>query len=229
MKAFFISLLLLTGSLNLFAQQSQVLAAFTKHGIDPEILKPSIKQQPTDIAFDYKYTTTASDKQKVTLAHFDPNKSPEERWDVLSVNGKTPSSSEIKKFRKEKSKVPSKVGEVDENSMRVEKETADQLVVSYKLKVESLPSESAFLKDCINHLTINLKTKRLEKLQCVNEKTVKIKIFNAEKLDLNVLYNYNEQLKRYLPISEELNLVVKFLGQLAPIESLAEYSNYVVK
>jgi len=209
-----------------FAQKSLVLDAFAKYGIDVIILEPQAKQRPENFAFDYKYTSITGNKEVVTMANFNPSKPEQERWTVTSVKGKAPSASEIKTFRKSHSQAQPIAGKVDESTYKIEKENADQLVVSYKQDLSSMPSQASFMKDCRLYMTINLKTKRLEKLQSLNEKPLKIKIFNAEKLDLTVKYIYNEEEKRYLTESEDLNLIVKFLGQLTPMETISEYSNY---
>jgi len=226
MKNLLSLLLLILSALPSFAQKSLVLKTFVKHGIDTNILDPTLRQKPKNYAFDLKYTSITSDKESVTLANFDPTKPEAERWAVISVKGKAPSQSEIKTFRKTHNAPENTAGQVDDNSYKIEKETADLLVVSYKQNIALIPKEASFMKDCRLYLTINLKTKRLEKLQSLNEKPLKIKIFNAEKLDLLVTYIYDEAEKHYLTVSEDLNLMVKFLGQLAPMETISEYSNY---
>ncbi|MCY1553393.1 hypothetical protein D9M68_898710 [compost metagenome] len=63
-------------------------------------------------------------------------------------------------------------------------------------------------------------------MQTLNEEPVKIKIFTAEKLDLTVSYRYDEALHKYVSVREDLNLLIKLLGQLSPIETISEYSNF---
>ncbi|WP_316838458.1 hypothetical protein [Pedobacter gandavensis] len=209
-----------------FAQKSVVLEAFAKHGIDTALLSTATKPRPDNYAFDLKYSSIASNKETVTLASYDPSKPEAERWTVISVKGKAPGKSEIKAFLKAHAKPQSQTARVDESTYKIEKENAEVLVISYKQDPASLPAEASFLKDCKLHMTINLKTKRLDKIQSLNEKPLKIKIFNAEKLDLVIKFNYNEMEKAYFVESEDLNLMVKFLGQLVPMETLSEYSNY---
>lgn len=225
MKKLFSILILTASVLSALAQKQAVLDAFSKHGIDPAILEPKIKERPDNYAFDLKYSTITSGKESVTLAKYDPTKAEDDRWTVISVKGKAPSASEIKSFKKNHSKQPV-TAKTDDATYLVEKETPDYLVISYKQDPTSIPQEAQFMKDCRQHLTINLKTKKMEKLQSLNEKPLKIKIFNAEKLDLVVKYVWNEKEGRYFTESEDLNLIVKFLGQLAPMETLSEYSNY---
>ena len=205
------------------AQKQAVLDAFKKHGIEADLLIP--KQQPENYSYDFKYTSISNEKATVTIAKYDPAKPADDRWTVISVKGKTPSSGDVKAFKKNRSKKPS-LPVIDDATYRIEKESTAYLVISYKQDPSSLPDEAKFMKDCRQHMTINLKTKRMEKLQSLNEKPLKIKIFNAEKLDLTVKYNWNEQEKRYFTASEDMILIVKFLGQPAPIETISEYSNY---
>ncbi len=226
MKNFLSLFLLILSVLPSLAQKSAVVKTFVKHGIDTNILDPKSRQKTQNYAFDFKYTSITSDKEVVTLANFDPAKPEAERWTVISVKGKTPSQSEIKTFRKNHSVPETTLAQADDNTYKVEKENVDVLIVSYKQNPAMLPKEASFMKDCRLYMTINLKTKRLEKLQSLNEKPLKIKIFNAEKLDLVVTFTYNEAEKRYLTVSEDLNLMVKFLGQLTPMETISEYSNY---
>jgi hypothetical protein len=211
--------------LSTFAQKSVVLEAFKKYGIDPSILDPKGMQRPENYTFDYKYTTLTGNKESVTLAKFDPSKPEDERWTVISVKGKAAIASDIKAFRKNHSKPPV-TSRVDENTYKIDKVNADLMIISYKQDPASIPAEASFMKDCKLYMTINLKSKRLEKVQSLNEKPLKIKIFNAEKLDLVVKLKYDENEKRYFTESEDLNLMVKFLGQLAPMETISEYSNY---
>lgn len=221
-----LSIFILTASVITASGQKQaILTAFNKYGIDPAILEPKTKEQPDNYAFDLKYSTIAANKETITLAKFDPSKAEAERWTVVSVKGKAPSASEIKSFKKSHSKQPVNA-RVDESTYLIEKESPEYLVISFMQDPTSLPKEGQFMKDCRLHLTINLKTKRMEKLESLNEKPLKIKIFNAEKLDLVIKYNWDEKARRYFIESEDMNLIVKFLGQLAPMETLSEYSNY---
>lgn len=223
-KVIFLTILNLSVLMS-FAQKSVVLESFKKYGIDPAILDPKSMQRSENYTFDYKYTTVTGNKETVILAKFDPSKPEEERWTVISVKGKAASASDIKAFRKNHSKPPV-TAKIDENTYKIDKVNADLMVISYKQDPASLPAEASFMKDCRLYMTINLKTKRLDKIQSLNEKPLKIKIFNAEKLDLVVKYRYDENEKRYFTESEDLNLMVKFLGQLSPMETISEYSNY---
>ncbi|ASZ12586.1 hypothetical protein KTO58_11595 [Chitinophaga pendula] len=220
--------LLVTSTLTVSAQKSVVLDAFSKYGIDASLLEPTTLQQPTDYAYDLKATSTAAGKQTVTMAQYDPSKPAEERWTVVSVNGQSPSRGEVNSFRKEHAK-PASSSRADDASYKIDKETADYLLISYKQDPTSLPKDASFMKDCRMYMTINLKTKKAEQSQVLNEKPVKIKMLTAEKFEIMVKYNWNSEAKRYFTVSEALDMQAKFLGQTANVETASAYSNFAKK
>lgn len=220
--------LLVVSALTVSAQKSVVAEALSKHGIDAGILDPEALQQPSDYAYDLKATTTVAGKQTVTLAQFDPTKPAEERWTVVSVNGQSPSRGEVNSFRKEHAK-PQSTTRADDASYKVDKETSDYLLISYKQDPTSIPKDASFMKDCRMYLTINLKTKKAEQAQVLNEKPVKIKMLTADKFEITVKYSWNNEAKRYFNVSEGLDMQAKFLGQSANVETASEYSNFTKK
>ena len=209
------------------AQKTAVTDAFSKYGLDASILNAENLQQPDNFAYDFKQTTTTAGKVISTVARFDPSGAKDEQWTVISTDGKSPSKSDINTFRKNHSKPAPALA--DESSYKVEKETPDYLVISYKLNPAAADKEAAMLKDCRQYMTVNLKTRKLEKIQTLNEKPFKIKILNAEKFDLVTRYLWNDQAKRYFGINEDLNILAKFMGQAVTIQTVTEYSNYIKK
>jgi len=227
-KVFLCFLFIAAGIFNSSAQKAVVLNAFSKHQIDTNILNPDYLQQTTSMAFDYKQSLTAAGKETVTLAKFDPSKPKDEQWTVLNIDGKSPSKSEINTFRKNQQK-PASTSKADDATYKIEKETADYLVISYKADAASLTKDASFMKDCRMSITINLKTKRVEKTQVINEKPVKVKILTADVFDMTIQYNWNEQTKRYFIVSENLNMQAKFMGQAADVRTLTTYTNFSIK
>jgi hypothetical protein len=219
--------ILVVSTLHVSAQKTVVLDAFSKHNIDAGMLNPANLQEPDDYAFDLKQTTIAAGKTNVTIAKFDPSRPKEEQWTVVSVDGKSPSKGDVNSFRKNKVKQQSSE-QSDDASYKIEKESADYLVISYKPNATTVPKDAAFMKDCRLYMTINLKTCKLEQVQAQNEKPVKIKILNVEKFDLVMKYNQNDA-KRYFPVNEDLNIQAKFIGQPVTVQTLTERSNFVKK
>lgn len=207
------------------AQRSTVIAALDKYKIDHKVLEPGMKAVPSDLSYDIKATNVTADKEKVILASYDASKPEGSRWTVNSVDGKAPSSSDINAFMREHGKAPA-AGEVDDNTLTVESEGNGQLVVSYKVKASSLPSEAAFLKDVRTYLTINTQTKHPEKLNSKNEKPLRVKILNVDKMTVDIDYKYDNTLKRVLPVHQELDMGIKFLGRVVSMENTVEYSNF---
>lgn len=228
MKTLLILFILVIFTLTASAQKPVVLSALSKHGIDAGVLNASNIQKPDGFTFDFKQTTITAGKQAVIIARFDPSSPKEEQWTVVSADGKSPSKSDINTFRKNHN-TPPVTARPDESSYKIEKETSDQLVISYKQDPSSMTKDAAFMKDCRFYMTINLQTKRLEQVQALNEKPLKIKILTAEKFDLLAKYSWNNQAKSYVPVSEDLNMVAKFLGQSTSIQTVTEYSNYTKK
>lgn len=227
-KTLLVVCLLVASTLHVSAQKSAVLEAFSKNNIDPSILDPHSLKQPEDFAYEMKQTVIAAGKEKVTVATYDPSRPMEEQWTVVSVEGKSPSKSEINSFRKNQKKSDD-ASKTDDASYKIEKQTSDQLVISYMVDPGTVSKEAAFLKDCRSYMTINLGTKKLEQVQALNEKPVKIAILKADKLDLIVKYAWNDQAKRYLTTTSTLGIQAKFLGQSADIKTITEYSSYTKK
>ncbi|EDM38476.1 hypothetical protein PBAL39_20425, partial [Pedobacter sp. BAL39] len=205
-----------------------VTEVLSKHGIDQRVLNPDNLKAPAGYAFELKETTTTAGKAKEIIAKFDPTLPEAEQWTVVSVDGKSPSNGDIKTFRKNKAK-PQGTEKTDMASYQVEQETPDKLILSYKPDVREVPKDALFLNDCKLHMTINLKTKKLEQVQLLNEKPVQVGPMRASKFEVIKKFTTNEQANRYLPLSDVLNMDAKFLGQEITVQTIMEYSDYVKK
>ncbi len=217
---FILSALLMRAS----AQKALVVSVFSKYGLDESILDPANLRLPTDYAFELKESTIIAGKTKVLIAKFNPAASGREQWNVVSVDGKTPTLYEINTFRNTRSKPP--VDIPDEASYKIESETADQLAISYKLNNTIIPKDATFLKDCKAILTIDLKKKQLSQLELLNEKPVKIGPLTANRFNIVTRYTYEPSTKRYLPISDNLDMEAKFIGKTVSTQVETVYSNY---
>lgn len=215
-------------SATISAQKSKVSDLFFKHGIDSSILNPEKTKRPDNFAFDMKQTIITSANEAVTIAKFDPTNAEAERWTVVSVDGKSASKSATNTFRKNQNK-PAPNFQVDDATYRVEKETSDQLVISYKIDPANVTKDNSFIKDCRFYMTINLRSKKLDQIQTLNEKPVKVAILTADKFDLVVKYKWDDQAKQYLPVNENLHMEAKFIGQATNVDTITEYSNYIKK
>ena len=208
------------------AQKSTVTAALAKHGIDESVLTPANFKAPLDYGYDLQQTTTTAGKTKTIVANFNPSGG-EDKWTVVSVDGKAPSKGDIKSFREGRAKQTA--SKTDDASYKVEQETADQLTYSYKMDASSLPKDAEALKDCRLYMSINLKTKQPAQLVAKNEKPIKIGMLKAEKFEMTSKFDANGQEKRYFPVNENLDIQAKFMGQTVTVQTVTAYSNYAKK
>lgn len=206
------------------AQKSVVTAALSKYGVDPVFLDPANLRTPADHAFDLKESTTTAGKTKVIRARFEPLGAGREQWKVTSVDGRSPTRYETNTFRNTREKPP--VDKPDETTYRIDSETPEQLVVSYKLDAASIPKDAAVLKDCRAVLTVDLRTKQLAQLKLVNEKPVRIGPLTASKFEVVTMYAYDKQLGRYVPSKDNLDMFAAFLGKSVTTQIETLYSNF---
>lgn len=223
-KYFLISGFLLIASFA-SAQKATVFAAFDKHKINHNVLDPKLKAIPKDLSYDVKEVSVTAGKEQEIQASYDPSQSQENKWTVKSVDGRAPKQSEINTFRNKHAEKENSAT-IDENTLKVESESGDQLVVSYKLNAAELPKEVAFLKDVRTFLTINTKTGKVEKLHSENEASLKVKFVNVSKLTIDLGYNYSSVFSRYLPVKQDMVMIIKFLGQSVSTETTTYYSNF---
>ncbi|GAA4312675.1 hypothetical protein GCM10023149_08130 [Mucilaginibacter gynuensis] len=206
------------------AQKSLVTSALSKYGLDQSFLDAANLRAPVDHAFDLKESTTVAGKTKVILAKFEPSATEHERWKVVSVDGKSPSLYETNTFRNARAKPP--VDKPDETTYKIDSETTDQMVISYKMDAASIPKEASFLKDCRVILSIDLKNKQLTQLQLLNEKPVKIGPLTANKFEIVTKYFYDKLTKRYFPLNDNVHMDAAFLGKTVTTQIETVYSNY---
>lgn len=216
--------LILICTMQATAQRSVVTAALSKYGVEPVFLEPANLRTPADRAFDLEESTTTAGKTKVILARFEPAGADHEKWKVTLVDGRTPTRYETNTFRYTRKKPP--VDKPDEATYRIDSETTELLVISYKLEAASIPKDAAVLKDCRVILTVDLRTKRLAQLKLVNERPVKIGPLNASKFEVVTQYTYDKQMGRYLPLKDNMEMEAAFLGRSVTTHIETVYSGY---
>lgn len=226
MKKLLLLSVLALASAQSIAQKSVVVTALAKHNLDESILDEKLRAKPDEYAYDLKETVSTQGKEKVILAHYDPSKSEGERWTVISEDDQDPTTTEIKRFKKEHGKPAVPVMKIDESTYKIEKEEGNNLVISYKFDPASLVEDNAFMKDCIAYLTIDLKSGKIIKAEAVNEKPLKVKTFNVPTLNTYSELTWSEADKRYLPKKDNITMAIKLLGQELMTTTIMEYSNF---
>jgi hypothetical protein len=227
MKKILVLAFLAIGSLQAMAQKDVVLAALAKYKIDEStILDDKLRAKPEDYAYDLKETVTTEGRQKIILAKYDPTKAETERWTVISEDDQDPTTTEIKRFKKEHGKAAVPPMKIDESTYKVDKEEGNNLTLTYKYDPASLVEDNAFIKDFRVYLTINTQTGKITKVENVNEKPLKIKTFNIPTLNTYSELTWSEADKRYMPKKDNTTMVIKLLGQEATTVTILEYSNF---
>lgn len=207
------------------AQKDVAVKALTKYGLDKDLINKEYFKQPDNYAYDLQQTTKAAGKTTVLVAKYNPQAPVADRWTVVSVDGNEPKKGDISAFQKAQAE-ESERSKPQDASYRIDEETSDKLVISYKLDPATLSKELGFMKDCRIYIHINLQSKRLEQSELVNEKPVKIKILTAEKFTSTAKYKWDEAAFRYFTVDNEVNMSGKFMGQKVDVNTQAIYSNF---
>lgn len=210
-----------------FAQKDVVLEKLSAYGITEETLGTGLQDTDATHSFDIDITTNNGTKNIVEEGHFSPLVPVGERWTLKTVNGNVPTKKEHKKFNKaHNTKQPDINGEISDDSWSIEKDTEDEIVISFKYNKESLPKKFEFLANCTGKAFISKKTKRLVRASFTNDEPLKVKIFNVSKLEMIVNYHYIKEENLYVMDTQHLDMQVKLLGQLVEVEELNEYYHY---
>ena len=209
------------------AQNDQVLEKLAAYNIESEFLTMNLRDADAEHFFKLKSTTINGDEKKVLVATFDPSKNIGERWMLDSIDFDEPAHEDLMEFDKvHNTKKQDVNGMIDNKSWHIEKEDDVYMVLGFKYDKRSLPKKFSFLGDCKGLAHYNKKTERLEKAEYVNEKPLIVKVFDVTRLDMVVHYDYFEEEDIYLIRKEQLDMDVKFFGQLIPINETNEYSRY---
>ncbi|WAC10080.1 M61 family metallopeptidase [Dyadobacter pollutisoli] len=227
MKKALVMTILGLASVRAIAQKDAVSAALAKYQVQENLIfDEKLRAKPEDYAYDLKETVTTEGRQKVILASYDPSKAEAERWTVISADDQDPSTTEIKRFRKEHGKAAVPPMKIDESTYKIEKEEGNALTISYQFDPASLVEDNAFIKDFRVYLTVNTLIGKITKVETVNEKPFKIKTFNVPTLNTYSELAWSEADKRYMPKKDNTTMVIKILGQKATTVTILEYSNF---
>lgn len=220
-------LIVITASLTSCTQKEDVKKKFNEYQLSAKFLTTNLKDADAEHYFDLKTTIVNGAETKIVESTFDPLKNIGERWNLVSVDGNSPTDKDHREFDKHHNTTQEGVnGQIDASSWNIEKDDDAYLVLSFRHDKKSLPRKFSFLGDCKGLAYYNKKTERLEKTEFVNEKPLKIKVFNVISLDMVVHYEFNHEEAVYLIHTEELDMEVKLLGQMVPIKEINEYGNY---
>jgi len=163
----------------------------------------------------------------VQVATFDPTKSKGERWTLVSVDGNDPSKLDRKTFNKtHKTPKKSVTGRIDDSSLKIEKDTDQELVVSFNYAEDAMPKKYSYLRECKGVIYIDKESERLKKVEYTNDTPVKVKILKVNHLDMEVDYTWRPEDETYVVIKEVLQMDASILGQEVSATEINVFSDY---
>lgn len=140
-----------------------------------ELFKEALRSVDFDFDRNWAYTETSVNKEHVWVGRFDPRRPAGERWQLLSVDKRTPTAEEIKSYRDEKDDGFSTVDDnevaamVEPDSVRLIEETDDYWLLGFDLDEE----EKAITDNVEAKIRINKPGRYLEYVDVHNTDVVK--------------------------------------------------------
>jgi hypothetical protein len=123
------------------------------------------------------------------VERYDPSRGPARRWELLKLNGRTPSAEEVERWSKKKNRTRSKAPKTledyaDLSQARVREETADSVTYDVPLRSSAgglFPGHKISLA-----LTVNKETKAIERAQAGIAEPFKVALGLARVIDLDL-------------------------------------------
>lgn len=140
-----------------------------------ELFKEALRSVDFDFDRNWAYTETSVNKEHVWVGRFDPRRPAGERWQLLSVDKRTPTAEEIESYRDEKDDGFSTVDDnevaamVEPDSVRLIEETDDYWLLGFDLDEE----EKAITDNVEAKIRINKPGRYLEYVDVHNTDVVK--------------------------------------------------------
>ncbi len=209
------------------AQKAEIEKRLIDLGISSDMAFNNLSENSSDYACNATMTETTSDKTTVQKASFDPRKAEGSRWTLNTVDGRSPSKKDIKKFNKaHNAKQDNLKAEPDDNSWKIVSEDEHMLVIGLQYNEANLPHKYKFLAQCNAEIYVDKEAKRLYKVKFYNTAPFKLKGINVVKLDMTVELMADGDGKTILIKDETIIMDVKLLGQLVEIVEETEFYDY---
>ena len=209
------------------AQKADIEKRLIDLGISGDLAFNNLSENSSDYSCNATMTETTSDNTTVEKASFDPRKADGSRWTLNTVDGRSPSKKDTKKFNKtHNAKQDNLKAEPDENSWKIVSEDEHMLVIGLQYNEANLPHKYKFLAQCNAEIYVDKEAKRLYKVKFYNTSPFKLKGFNVVKLDMTVELMADGDGKTILIKDETVIMDVKLLGQLIEIVEETEFYDY---
>ncbi len=210
-----------------FGQKVEVEKKLKEYGIPHGFFEDNLKDENANHSFKIKCTTITSEETKVEEGTYDPTLADGERWKLISVNGNVPTNKQNKQFHKaHNSSEDSGAGEPADDDWEILEDNDSELIIGFQYREENLPHKYKFLAKCKGKVFINKAEKRLKKVEFYNTGPLKVKIFNVDKLEMVVNYQFEDSTQTYLIKKEDILMDARILGQTIEVKEISEFSDY---
>lgn len=225
MKISTLTIIMLTYSVTAFCQRSEMLKAFEKYHIDVVPIDSLTSHNELRFNFDLTTRIVTESSEKIYKSSHDATKTGYSAWDLQTVNGGPSSGIDRNTFEKQHNgKIPSLMP--DTSTYKIVKDDGKELVVSYQYDPNSMINDNKFMKAALVKLFFDATTGKLLRSEGGIDKSFKIKMFKANYMTSAVSYQFNEAIRRYLPVREEVSINLNILGRAIDMITTNDYSNY---
>lgn len=201
-------LILVTAALCLF----QFPGYATENATPPiTLVKEALAAMEKSKVSRWAYTMTSTVDGKKTVEQYDPSASRSQRWKLVSKDGKAPTDAERREYAK-KRKRDSGTGQfnlkelVDLASVKVEKDDADRLTCSLRMKGDG--DEGRMIAEKVHgKLIVRKQTPVIESLELANtERIGKRGVFSLSEFKIRMQFAFDQTVGEHLPVSFSMRL-----------------------
>jgi hypothetical protein len=197
--------------------------------IDEDRLSANLREEDAVHYYKIKSITGSMHGNVTSMAEYDPRRKSGTRTQLLTVNGEQPTRQEAKKFNKRfgrKGKYAS--GKIDPASYEIVKDSEDWFVIKFRFIKETLPDRYAFLGDCDAELHCRKDNMLVSYGRFRNFQPTKVKMFEADKVDIEIYFQFEEDTKSYVHEEARYYMDAKIMGIPTEVEVINYYSDYKV-
>lgn len=226
---FYLGCLLIAPVLESKAQVDQIRDRLKEFNIDEHWLSSNLKEEDAIHYYKVKTVTGSNHGNVTSIADYDPRRKDNKRLQLLTIDGHKATKAQEKKYYKRiGGQFKAVNGKIDRQSYKVIKDTEDWFVIDFRLDKESLPEHYKFLGDCTAELHCRKDIMKASYAKFSSFQPTKVRMFDADKVDLEVYYKFDEASNTYVHDEARYYMEVKMLGLPTEIEMFNYYSDYKV-
>ncbi len=214
------------------AQEESASSLLKKYGFTSESVLSILDLSSAQYSFNAQSTSTtitASGKPTIKKQEysFDSNTKLGERFTLNTVDGKSPSKREIKRFNKQKNKVNnSPSSKLSDDDFFVASNDETQAVIGFNIPADKVNPKIAYMAHCNGFITINKKSGHVIKIQIKSKEAFNINVFHVTSMLIDIELSYDENCKQYYATKERTETKALILGSTATIITEEVYSNF---